>query len=557
MGILMLALLLFSALRWRPEVVEAESGVRFSSPSGFYDEPFELELRGEGTIYYTLDCTDPDENATLYTGPIHIEDASGRENVYSMNTDVSFDFYEDYRSLSTTFDRFCGYAVPEKPIDKVTVVRAVAIDEYGYKSKVKEGVYFVGFDRKKGYDGFYTMAIVTDPGNLFGDEAGIYVTGKTFTDAVASGEFDKDSIPPNIVLWPANYNQRGKEWEREAYVCCFDDEGRQVISDRFGLRIQGGKSRGFLPKSLNLFARERYGTGAIDSAAIFGDKWMLKGMNLFSGSQDMLTKLKDCLVDTVINGEKGFGMGYRPCVLFLDGEYWGWYWLRPRLKKDYLSSVYNVRSENVALIKGKLLEEGTERDLKGYTAMCDYIADHDMSDPLYYEQACQLIDIRDGIDYYAVEIYTANADWPHNNTVLWKRCNTQSDDKWHWLLWDLNLSMDLKLAKQDTLARAMNSDKLLASLMDNGDFEKALYARLVELANGSFAPARMESFIREYEERMYDQAEKYCERFYGNKKSVNDFVDACERILSFFERRQAYVLSEYGGRIDSAQAQAD
>lgn len=40
--------------------------------------------------YYTLDGSDPDENAYLYTEPIFIEDVTPQENVHAMRTDTSY-----------------------------------------------------------------------------------------------------------------------------------------------------------------------------------------------------------------------------------------------------------------------------------------------------------------------------------------------------------------------------------------------------------------------------------------------------------------------------------
>ena len=69
------------------------AGLRFSRESGFYEEPFTLEMTAPfGTeIYYTLDGSWPDENAILYTTPIYIDDATPHPNVYSMRTDMADD----------------------------------------------------------------------------------------------------------------------------------------------------------------------------------------------------------------------------------------------------------------------------------------------------------------------------------------------------------------------------------------------------------------------------------------------------------------------------------
>ena len=64
----------------------------FSRESGFYEEPFALELSAPlgMKIYYTLDGSAPDENAHLYTEPIQIVDATDSPNVHSLRTDMAY-----------------------------------------------------------------------------------------------------------------------------------------------------------------------------------------------------------------------------------------------------------------------------------------------------------------------------------------------------------------------------------------------------------------------------------------------------------------------------------
>ena len=61
--------------------------VHFSREEAFQEEAFDLTLsagiRG-GTIYYTLDGSQPDENSAIYTSPIFLETGGYREHYYMM-----------------------------------------------------------------------------------------------------------------------------------------------------------------------------------------------------------------------------------------------------------------------------------------------------------------------------------------------------------------------------------------------------------------------------------------------------------------------------------------
>ena len=66
-------------------------GYALNHNSSDIEKPFQLELFAPiGTeIYYTLDGSTPNENAIKYTEPILIGDATEKDNIYSMRTDVS------------------------------------------------------------------------------------------------------------------------------------------------------------------------------------------------------------------------------------------------------------------------------------------------------------------------------------------------------------------------------------------------------------------------------------------------------------------------------------
>ena len=241
------------------EKVRKVKELTFSRESGFYEEEFELEMEaGSGIIYYTLDGSIPDRNSIKYEKPILIKDATENDNIYSMRTDVSTGF--DKQEIERISYDYPGYQPPDYKIDKATIVRAVVYNELGRQTEIKTASYFVGFSQKDGYDGMNVLSIVTEPSNLFDYETGIYVKGKTYDDYVKEYRNGDEYYwrEEFWTLWMANYRNRGKKWEREASCQFFDENGRLVCEQECGIRIHGGASRGYNPRSLNIYARKEY-----------------------------------------------------------------------------------------------------------------------------------------------------------------------------------------------------------------------------------------------------------------------------------------------------------
>ncbi|MDE5933488.1 MAG: lamin tail domain-containing protein [Lachnospiraceae bacterium] len=120
----------------------------FSAEGGFYADEFELELAAPSgsRIYYTLDSSEPDTESILYEAPILVRDVSEEPNIYSARNDLNPD----------------RDAPPETLIEKIMVVRAVAIDEDGRRSDVVTNSYIVGKEGIKSYQEMYTVSLVTD-----------------------------------------------------------------------------------------------------------------------------------------------------------------------------------------------------------------------------------------------------------------------------------------------------------------------------------------------------------------------------------------------------------
>jgi len=393
------------------------------------------------------------------------------------------------------------------------------------------------------------ISIVTDPDNLFDYETGIYVTGRTFDKYWMDVAEGNDSPEDNWLWWSANYRNQGRNWEREASCQFFDKEGKLVLNQDCGIRVHGGISRGQNPKSLNLYARKIYGGEGHFQYDFWGNDYYASAVTLSQGGNDYYSKLKDPLFSKLLE-EAGLEISllhYEPYVMFLDGEYWGVYWLSEQYTERYMEHYYGVESQNVIMIRNGELAEGDERGYRLWENMLYVCETLDMTKKTNYDIACDLIDIESYIDYYAVMLYAGRTiDWPNSNYEVWRTNatdNTQeySDGKWRWMVFDMNSpGMEAEFIELDSIEHVMKKNKMFSNLMRNDAFRHALLERIKELGSTVFEAEKVNDVIDEHVLYMMESLKKDEKRFFG-KDSEEKINSKIAPVRDFFEHRYAYM----------------
>jgi len=517
---------------YRHDTLLPQGSLSFSVPPGFYSEPFELEiLAPNDEIYYTLDGTDPDRSSYRYTGPILISDATNHPNVHSARTDTSSGFLQEEDP----------YLPPDYLVDKCTIIRAKYYDKYGNGSDIKTTTYFVRFDDKAEYDNIHVLSIITHPDNLFDYHTGIYVLGNTY---YAYGQNDKTR---NWYWHNANYRQHGKNWERQATIQLFNEEKKIVLTQDVGLRIQGGVSRSFDRKSLNLYARSIYDGNTRIHYDFWNTGYIPDKLTMSSGGNDYQVKLKDRLLSELLSDLQPATMNYTPCLTFLDGEFWGFYYLTEKYDPAYIQNHYHVDQDNVIMIKHGALDHGEEQDILTFNELMDFFLQSDLSLDENYKTACQYLDMENTLDYLASMIYIARTvDWrlASSNSMLWRARNPGSspyaDCKWRWMIFDLNTAAASKdLVAHDTIQEARSLSIIVDRLCENKHFTEALSRRIIELGKSNFSPERVNEKLNAYMSQLSVVYQAEAKRFGDSESAVHSTFDSTR---VFFELRYDHLI---------------
>lgn len=451
------------------------SAVALTLP-GSYDgvEYLDVALQGPGELYYTTNCTVPDRNSTPYTGPVRITET--------------------------------------------TIFRVVCYEPGKDASQVVDLSYFLNEN-----DDLPVVSLVTDPDNLFSPATGIYVAGyyAQTTSPYAGANFWQD-------------------WERSATVTLIETDGTVGFSQGCGIKIFGAYSRMNEKKSFACMFRARYGAGQLEYP-LFGEDSLpyYESLVLRAGGQDIYNaRMRDEMITSLAGDHLGLPVqAYRPVALYLNGQFWGLYYIREKLSDQYVAGHYNMNVEDVKLCQ----VAGT--GLREYVEVIRYANRHDLSRQEHFDYIASRVDLQNYTDYMIAQLWINNTDSSNVKFFL------NDEGKWTWALFDTDMSFSLpgvntfqqqlKSPGDDVICRTL----LLRLLMNEG-YRDYFLERAAWQVNNLWTPENINGRIDEIYSQIKQSMQKDTRRW---EKSYQYWENSVEGLRSFAARRNSYFVSHIKG----------
>lgn len=407
-------------------------------------------------------------------------------------------------------------------ITKPTVVRSFAEgDSITLPSNVATASFLIGVNHD-----LPVINISLNPNDMYGHTNGIYADGPGY-----GGDFPYQ----NANFW--------KNWTKKAHMELFD--GEKMFSSDCGLKIFGAFSRALPKKSFRIKFRGEFGEAKVNYDFFDNGQYLeWEDLVLRSGSQDYnANMIKDeFFTSLALTGNPSMmAQIHRPVALYINAEYFGLYYLREKIDKNFVARKLNIPTDSIDVF---LSGASPYRDL------VTRITNLDIRQNENFEYARKNIDFESLIDYKIGNIYAGKTDVGNIRHV--RSRHPDSDGKWRFVFYDIDYSwspdgkpsasMYLSSAPGAIVPEKIFQNVLISHLLRNNEFRQIFLERLSYHLTNTYsadnATAHFDKFINQIQNEMKLNCERWPTLSYERwQKNIGNF-------RSRFENRPKVILND-------------
>lgn len=402
------------------------------------------------------------------------------------------------------------------PVDTTTIIRARVFKPNMIPGRIVTQSYFINenFEARK----LPVVSLATNPENFWDPVKGIYVQ-----------KFKPDwEVPVNIEL--------------------FENDGsdRAAFNLQAGTKVNGLWSWQLPQKMLGIYFHKRYGESNLSYHLLFEkNRVSFKNFALrASGSDWSYTLFRDGLMHQALLYNMDIDMmGFRPAIVYVNGEYMGIANIREKVDDDYIEKNHNMPAGSFDLVENENFAESGS-----LTAYYNFKSTYykDLSVQSSYNAVDAIMNIHNFTDYVITEIYDGNTSVDHN-VMAWK---PKDYGKWKWVLMDLDRGF-FNPDENMISFYSSRSEWPLGHLLMNAGYVKFFGQKLADHLYTTYNSMRMIKLIEQHKRTIEAEIPNHVVRWLGTTSSYGDAMPSVdywyqqvEALKSFAEERPVALLND-------------
>lgn len=246
---------------------------------------------------------------------------------------------------------------------------------------------------------------------------------------------------------------------------------------------------------------------------------------------------------------------WKPCIVYLNGQYWGVYEIREKVDdSDFTEYYYQQDKFNLQYLKtwGATWEEyGAPNAASDWDDLVNYVSSNNMGIAANFNYVDSLLNWESMVDYFVLNSYIVSKDWLNWNTGWWRGMDPNGDKKkWRYTLWDMDACFGhytnfTSIPDESANADPCNVENLpnpgnqghttiMQKLVDENPTVKQYYiTRYVDLVNTYFSCDYMNYLLDSMLTKIQPEMQQHITRWGGsmtewqaNVQDLKDFIDA-------------------------------
>lgn len=525
-------------------------GLYVSHLPGIYDGPLSLEFqitRAGCTLFYTFDGdAENDEDMTPYTAPIPL-------------SRIESDDPEDF-PLTTSVDAILASDTEGRCISYTYINN---IQNTGrYVLSPKQNVLTIRF-RDAQADADLLCRSLT---YIIDEDADSYQIPIVSLSMPYGSYFGEDGF----------YNRIREDIAKRVHLEYIDPVYDEYFYRNSQIKLGGNWSLGYPQRTLNLnFNKDETGSKNTPlSEHVFAERkrqdtsgrlTSLTRFRLHNGGNcfEDYTGFNDAVLQMLMTGTGVATTGYRPCIAYLNGEYWGVYSIREHYADVYFQQNYGVDKDDVILyeLKGDLIFDDGD---KKHAAECldsllAYLNNDFTDDEVYQTFIETYIDVDSLIDLFVAESYAGNWDFVgnFNNLKLWRTAtvdpsNPYSDGRWRFALHDADFAFtDYGNYLDRNSPYAYTNFPLFGKLMQNRQFRDRFYLRAEALLSSNLSALNATRVLNAMVDEIMPYKMASAKRWGQTDEFFTTWMNNVNGTFAYFKYRSENYLFDLNKTLDS------
>ena len=349
---------------------------------------------------------------------------------------------------------------------------------------------------------------------LFDLDSGCYVPGNNFLK-------DKNETSGNFYTF--------KRRKQNGYIEILDYKNL-YLAGNFDFRIHGYRTPLSPQKSLRFYLNDTNSVNKILNVSHQVDKVILRSSYSGWGSEIFT----DGLISEICQNLNVDVMAYRPAITYLNGEYWGIHGLRERMDLKAISNKYQIKKQKLIDADDKGFSKK-----KGYGDLNKLLIFIKENPNISYEYVKKRFKMKSLIDWFIIELFFQNTDWPCNNTFFWKK----KKGKWSCVLIDMDACIG---SPKSNMFKFVLKDRspalggvLINYMLKEKEFRKSFKLRAEYLMQHELSSENLTSHFLKLKKEFEPIINEHYQRW-NHKDGLKKYNEAIDRIEFFCQKRGYY-----------------